>query len=46
MSCEGCKTNAEKALLALSDIHTVEIDLATKVVVIEMQSCLSLEFAH
>ncbi len=43
MSCGGCKTNVEKALLALSDIHKVEIDLATKAVVVEMQSHLSLD---
>jgi hypothetical protein len=34
------------ALLALSDIHKVEIDLATKAVVVEMQSHLSLDTLH
>jgi copper chaperone CopZ len=29
MSCGGCKASVEKALLALSDIHKVEVDLAT-----------------
>jgi Cu2+-exporting ATPase len=43
MSCGGCKASVEKALLALSDIHKVEVDLATKAVVIGMQSHLSLE---
>ena len=43
MSCGGCKTNVEKALLALPDIHKVKIDLATKAVVVEMQSHISLD---
>ena len=37
------KTNVEKALLALPDIHKVKIDLATKAVVVEMQSHISLD---
>ncbi|CAC9547325.1 Lead, cadmium, zinc and mercury transporting ATPase (EC 3.6.3.3) (EC 3.6.3.5); Copper-translocating P-type ATPase (EC 3.6.3.4) [uncultured Gammaproteobacteria bacterium] len=43
MSCGGCEANVKKALLALPDVHKVEIDLATKVVVIEMQKHLSLD---
>ena len=36
MSCGGCEANVKKALLALPDVHKVEIDLATKVVIIGM----------
>lgn len=43
ISCEGCKANIEKALLALSDIHKVEVNSAAKTVVVEMQNHLSLD---
>ncbi len=43
MSCTGCKDSVEKALLALTEIDKVEIDLPTKAVAIEMKTHLSLE---